>query len=104
MMLKYGRLALAEALSGTPGQVVPERAHVAVTQEAAIEALAQPDPSDPSEAAGASEAAGDADAVIAAPVVIEAPVTRTRSRTRSSRRRRRARVTNTTGAEREADA
>ncbi len=25
MMLKYGRLALADALSGTPGQVVPER-------------------------------------------------------------------------------
>ncbi|HET9851515.1 MAG TPA: hypothetical protein VFP56_03295 [Candidatus Limnocylindrales bacterium] len=25
MMLKYGRLALAESLSGTPGQVVPER-------------------------------------------------------------------------------
>jgi hypothetical protein len=25
MMLKYGRLALAEALSGTPGQVIPER-------------------------------------------------------------------------------
>jgi hypoxanthine phosphoribosyltransferase len=29
MLLKYGRLALAEALSGTPGQVVPERAHSA---------------------------------------------------------------------------
>jgi hypothetical protein len=25
MMLKYGRLALAESLSGTPGQVVPDR-------------------------------------------------------------------------------
>jgi hypoxanthine phosphoribosyltransferase len=29
MMLKYGRLALAEALSGTHGQVVPDRAHAA---------------------------------------------------------------------------
>jgi hypothetical protein len=30
MMLKYGRFALAESLSGTPGQVVPERAAVEV--------------------------------------------------------------------------
>ena len=30
MMLKYGRLGLAESLSGTPGQVVPERAAVEV--------------------------------------------------------------------------
>lgn len=29
MLLKYGRLALADALSGTPGQVVPERSHAA---------------------------------------------------------------------------
>jgi hypothetical protein len=28
-MLKYGRLALAESLSGTPGQVVPVRAQIA---------------------------------------------------------------------------
>src|SRR6185503_13275931 len=28
MMLKYGRLGLAESLSGTPGQVVPDRAPV----------------------------------------------------------------------------
>jgi hypothetical protein len=30
MMLKYGRLGLAESLSGTPGQVVPERPPVSV--------------------------------------------------------------------------
>jgi len=30
MMLKYGRLGLAESLSGTPGQVVPERPPVPV--------------------------------------------------------------------------
>ena len=33
MMLKYGRLGLAESLSGTPGQVVPERAAVEVPTE-----------------------------------------------------------------------
>jgi len=35
MMLKYGRLGLAESLSGTPGQVVPERAAVEVPTEGA---------------------------------------------------------------------
>jgi hypothetical protein len=35
MMLKYGRLGLAESLSGTPGQVVPERAALEVPTEAA---------------------------------------------------------------------
>ena len=35
MMLKYGRLGLAESLSGTPGQVVPERAAVEVPTESA---------------------------------------------------------------------
>lgn len=38
MMLKYGRLALAEALSGTPGQVVSERA----AAKALASALAEP--------------------------------------------------------------
>jgi hypoxanthine phosphoribosyltransferase len=33
MMLKYGRLGLAESLSGTPGQVVPERAAVEVPSD-----------------------------------------------------------------------
>ena len=33
MMLKYGRLGLAASLSGTPGQVVPERAAVEVPTE-----------------------------------------------------------------------
>ena len=35
MMLKYGRLGLAESLSGTPGQVVPERAAVEVPADGA---------------------------------------------------------------------
>ena len=39
MMLKYGRLALAEALSGTPGQVVPERAAEKLAAAAAAEAI-----------------------------------------------------------------
>ena len=37
MMLKYGRLALAEALSGTPGQVVSERAAAKALASAVIE-------------------------------------------------------------------
>jgi hypothetical protein len=35
MMLKYGRLGLAESLSGTPGQVVPERTAVEVPPDEA---------------------------------------------------------------------
>jgi hypoxanthine phosphoribosyltransferase len=35
MMLKYGRLGLVESLSGTPGQVVPERPGPAAGVEAA---------------------------------------------------------------------
>ena len=42
MMLKYGRLGLAESLSGTPGQVMPERAAVEVPTDAPPPA-AQPD-------------------------------------------------------------
>jgi hypothetical protein len=40
LMLKFGRLAMADALSGTSGQVVPERDHAAI-------ALIDPDESDP---------------------------------------------------------
>ena len=43
MMLKYGRLGLAESLSGTPGQVVPERAAVEVpTGGAPVAAMVEP--------------------------------------------------------------
>ena len=46
MMLKYGRLGLAASLSGTPGQVVPERAAVEVPTEGAPVA-APVEPTDP---------------------------------------------------------
>jgi hypothetical protein len=42
MMLKYGRLGLAESLSGTPGQVVPERAAVEVPTDDAPATPAPP--------------------------------------------------------------
>jgi hypothetical protein len=41
MMLKYGRLALAESLSGTPGQVVPVR--VASAESVITDGLAAPE-------------------------------------------------------------
>ena len=47
MMLKYGRLGLAESLSGTPGQVVPERvtaAQAVLTEPAASIRLPRSDP------------------------------------------------------------
>ena len=46
MMLKYGRLGLAESLSGTPGQVVPERAAVEVPPEDGPAPLAPSGPDD----------------------------------------------------------
>ena len=89
MMLKYGRLALAHALSGTPGQVVPERAQIVVTPAAAIEVLADAEPPDSTDAPT---------------VVIEAPIPRPRPRARPGRRRRRSSMIKTTGVEREANA
>ena len=88
MMLKYGRLGLAASLSGTPGQVVPERAAVEVPTEGVP-------------VAGPAEPAG-ADAVLPAVLVQEGAGTRPRpadrstprpgsratSRTRTSRARR----------------
>ena len=52
LMLKYGRLALVDAFSGTPGQVVPERSLVAALEPVA--AL----PTDP---AGATDQAAATD-------------------------------------------
>jgi len=44
MMLKYGRLALAQALSGTPGQMVPERAAALVATVAPVLPARLPEP------------------------------------------------------------
>ena len=99
MMLKYGRFGLAESLSGTPGQVVPERP--AADPEAA---LAPP--------LLATALAADAPAADAEPVVVRsaperAPkekLPRTMFRVRSSRRRRRAGTTTSARPERESEA
>jgi hypothetical protein len=91
MMLKYGRLALAEALSGTPGQVVPERPALVP-------------------AGSPSEHAGEATPIVAAtppapPATtsrpeVGTPTPRATPRGRSGRRRRAAvRPTIETGAE-----
>jgi hypothetical protein len=104
MMLKYGRLGLAQSLSGTPGQVMPERAPIvppvaAVDLEeatidpradaaVAVEAGTSPPGAEPAAAVGArpSPPAGS----------------RAAPRTRPGRRRRRARKATETGADREA--
>jgi hypothetical protein len=96
MMLKYGRFGLAESLSGTPGQVVPERA--APEPEAAEPLLAT--------ALAAPDEAADAEPV---PVPVptrpsESPSARAMARSRSIRRRRRAGAGSEAGAEREAGA
>ncbi len=90
MMLKYGRLALAEALSGTPGQVVSERA---AERAAAAQVL---------ETEAAIELAA-ATAIDDSPPIVPA-LERASPRTRSRRRRRRHLVTTEAGAERETGA
>ena len=94
MMLKYGRLGLAASLSGTPGQVVPDRG-VTAPEELAEPLLAT--------ALAADEPAADAE-----PVPVPAPAERlTESQPRSTARlrlgRRRRWVGSSTeaGAERE---
>jgi hypothetical protein len=99
MMLKYGRLALAEALSGTPGQVVPDRPAIAPPPADLAPALESPPP-------------GPASAVPVEPSLPEPSLpeaarvstARSASRARSARRRRRAPATAIidAGAEREA--
>ena len=97
MMLKYGRLGLAESLSGTTGQVVPERAAVAAE-------IAEP--------LLATALAAEAPPVDAEPVIVrgtsehapESPSPRATPRSRSSRRRRRVGSATEAGAEREAQA
>jgi hypothetical protein len=108
MMLKYGRLALAQALSGTPGQVVPERARAAAIVAAgdAVDPSALLEParatdSTPSAAAAeldaelrldAEPALDAALAVVREPALetIAQPIARTSPRARNGRRRRRA--------------
>jgi hypothetical protein len=96
MMLKYGRLGLAESLSGTPGQVVPERAAVEVPTDDATPAAPVAD----AEVDSLPAVLVQADAVDAQVVAAEAearpravrstprPGSRATSRTRSSRARR----------------
>jgi hypothetical protein len=93
MMLKYGRLGLAESLSGTPGQVVPDRP--APPPEAVAPLLAT--------ALAAPDDAADAEPLLVLPS--ESPPARVTPRSRtSSRRRRRAGAAAEAGAEREAGA
>ena len=87
MMLKYGRLALAESLSGTPGQVASERAPTLVPPTGVeLPALAE------------VAVAVEQNAPIAPAPAHAAP------RARSSRRRRGATVVGKARAEREAGA
>jgi hypothetical protein len=100
MMLKYGRLGLAASLSGTTGQMVPDRP--VVEPEAVAEPLL-------AIALAADEPAADAEPV-AVPSSIEPTSTerlaesqpRATPRPRSGRRRRRAGSATEAGAEREA--
>jgi hypoxanthine phosphoribosyltransferase len=113
MMLKYGRLGLAESLSGTPGQVMPERptadlliavdlapgpaeAHAAAELLAAAEAIGAAQDRVAAEPAPAGPASIDRSAV--------PPMPRAKPRSRSGRRRRSAGVGRKAGAEREAGA
>jgi hypothetical protein len=89
MMLKYGRLGLAESLSGTPGQVVPDRGPVVDRQPAQEPASATPQAVQPS-----------ADRRSGAPL----PGPRATTRSRQGRRRRGPGAGNEAGAEREAGA
>jgi hypothetical protein len=121
MMLKYGRLGLAESLSGTVGQVVPDRPVLGPEQPAGIEA-----PSAIEDAVANDEPAG-IEALIehamapVAPVATDHPLVadppslapvdrstvpapRATPRSRSGRRRRRAALATQAGADLEAKA
>jgi hypothetical protein len=89
MMLKYGRLGLAESLSGTPGQVVPERAAVEVPTED-VPVAASVDPGDPADTVLPSVLVQEGAAARARPAdrSTPRPGSRATSRTRTSRARR----------------
>ena len=93
MMLKYGRLGLAASLSGTTGQVVPERSVTSGADAATVEPLL-------GTALAMDDAAPDAEPIVERPRA--AAPSRPAARARSSRRRRRVGTTTETGAEREA--
>jgi hypoxanthine phosphoribosyltransferase len=93
MMLKYGRLGLAESLSGTTGQVVPERSVTSGADAATVEPLL-------GTALAMDDAAPDAEPIVERPRA--AAPSRPALRARSSRRRRRVGTTTEAGAEREA--
>jgi hypothetical protein len=109
MMLKYGRLGLAESLSGTVGQVVPERPVLGPEEPPAIEAaidVVELDAQDAIvDATGTLEVGATPDAAPASGGRTIAPAaSRATPRTRPSRRRGRAAVTTKAGADREARA
>ena len=101
MMLKYGRYALFEAISGTPGQVMPDRAPAS---------MPMPEP----EAAAAAESVDEADEASVEPSpasagpagssdgpTIEPALPGAMPRSRSARRRRHRRAAVEVGAEQE---
>ena len=94
MMLKYGRLGLAASLSGTTGQVVPERPPVLEPVEPAVVDAGEPVTIE--EVIPVAEVALDS---TASPIVPAVP--RATPRTRTGRRRRRAALPTQAGAERE---
>jgi hypothetical protein len=95
MMLKYGRYALFEAISGTPGQVMPDRAPAPMP-------TAEPDPA---EAGDVADVADVAEAVAAVEPAVEPALKQglpgATPRSRSARRRRRRRSAVEVGAEQE---
>jgi hypoxanthine phosphoribosyltransferase len=97
MMLKYGRLALAHALSGTPGQVVPERAQPGAGAPA-VEPPIEFEPIADVAPVAAVEPVAATEPPIAPPVVRASP------RTHTGRRRRRPRRAAEAGAEQETGA
>jgi hypothetical protein len=110
MMLKYGRLGLAESLSGTPGQVVPER-HAAVDPSSADVLVLEPptvlEPAPEPQSAAPISVPPPSMADLAEPSNAR-PVRqgdqRTTGRARRARRRRRFGAGSPAGAEREAGA
>ena len=97
MMLKYGRLGLAESLSGTLGQVVPERPAPADDAPDVVEPLL-------GTALAVDDAAPDAEPIVDLPRDVSPARATPSPRARSRSRRRRAGTVTEAGAEREAEA